>query len=353
MNNNTMKVNFIRTTLICLLSGFGLSTLAQAHSNYVSFTASSYTVTENVTGGKIRIFVKRTGYAAVDAAVDYEITSAGVAQNGVDFVASSGTLLWANGNLSNQFFDVTILNDAVVETTETLKIKLLKPRTPSQPTASYTFIQGTNPVDLRILDEDVAPIIPTNLPPSAQAGADQTLTLAQPASLVGTASDDGLPTPAHLTVTWTLVSGPAAVVFSDPLALQTKVDFTQPGTYLLRITASDGLLSASDEVEITISGMSYQPPAAAPEEFKNIVNPNHENVEVPIQLASAGHVRMEVFDHFGDKIDTIFDSDLNAGPHTIIWDGKNILSNGAGSGLYVIMIDIDGHITKKKLVLTR
>lgn len=52
-------------------------------------------------------------------------------------------------------------------------------------------------------------------------------------------------------VLWTKVSGPGTVTFSDPAFLGTDVEFSVAGTYILRLTATNGLVSVSDDVQIT------------------------------------------------------------------------------------------------------
>jgi PA14 domain/K319L-like, PKD domain len=91
----------------------------------------------------------------------------------------------------------------------------------------------------------------TNLAPSVTAGADQTVTLPATATLTGTVSDDGKPTPPGTTTSsWTKVSGPGTVTFSAPSAATTTAAFSAAGTYVLRLTASDSVLSTSDDVSV-------------------------------------------------------------------------------------------------------
>lgn len=49
---------------------------------------------------------------------------------------------------------------------------------------------------------------------------------------------------------WTLASGPGEASFADAHALETSVEFSQGGTYILRLTADNGYLSSHDEIEI-------------------------------------------------------------------------------------------------------
>ena len=56
-----------------------------------------------------------------------------------------------------------------------------------------------------------------------------------------------------MTLSWARVSGPGTVTFSAPAAAVTSASFSAAGTYVLRLTASDSVLSASDNVTVTVS----------------------------------------------------------------------------------------------------
>jgi serine protease AprX len=99
----------------------------------------------------------------------------------------------------------------------------------------------------------VNPAPPVNLAPVVNAGADQVITLPGSANLTGVAIDDGLPIPPVLTTTWSQVSGPGTVSFSNPSALISTATFSASGPYVLRLTASDGALAASDDVAVTVN----------------------------------------------------------------------------------------------------
>ena len=122
-----------------------------------------------------------------------------------------------------------------------------------------------------------------NQPPVVNAGADQTIDWPDDAQLVGTATDDGLPTPpGALTTTWSKFDGPGDVTFSDPSNPVSSATFTAPGTYTLRLTATDGSLSSSDDVTIVDNaGAGNQPPVVNAGVDQTITWPN------PAELAGS------------------------------------------------------------------
>lgn len=82
------------------------------------------------------------------------------------------------------------------------------------------------------------------------------------ATLEGVASDlEGEP----LTVAWSLVSGPGAVVFADLTSPGTTAAFSTAGVYVLRLIVADGLSTNSDEVTITVEA-----PAADPKTYPTV-----------------------------------------------------------------------------------
>ena len=99
-----------------------------------------------------------------------------------------------------------------------------------------------------------------NQPPVVDAGADQAITLPEDGVFLnGTVTDDGLP--GATTTAWSKVSGPGTVSFNDAANVDTWVSFSATGTYVLRLEADDGDLSADDEVTIIVHpGTANQAP---------------------------------------------------------------------------------------------
>jgi hypothetical protein len=89
-----------------------------------------------------------------------------------------------------------------------------------------------------------------NNPPVVNAGPDQSVQFPDAASLNGSVTDDGKPTPPNLTSQWNKVSGPGTVAFGDATSPVTTATFSDPGTYVLRLTGNDSQLSTQDDVTV-------------------------------------------------------------------------------------------------------
>ena len=109
-------------------------------------------------------------------------------------------------------------------------------------TAVATDIAGnTNTASIKVTLSGGA-----NQAPMVSAGANQMNVSPAVATLNGTATDDGLPNPpGKLTIAWSQDSGPAPALIANPTQAATTAQFTVPGVYVLRLTASDSVLSSS------------------------------------------------------------------------------------------------------------
>lgn len=96
-----------------------------------------------------------------------------------------------------------------------------------------------------------SPPPPSNEAPVADAGPDKTATVGQAVTLTGSLTDDGQPAGSTVTATWSQVSGPSTMSFTSPSSPTTAATASIAGTYVLRLTGSDGELTATDDVTVT------------------------------------------------------------------------------------------------------
>ena len=105
----------------------------------------------------------------------------------------------------------------------------------------------------------------SNAAPVVNAGADQLFKLPYSGAvasltLSGSANDDGLPAPAHLTAGWSQVGGPAVATIGNAASLTTSVQLPATGSYVFRLTANDGAVAASDDVSIVVAAATNTAP---------------------------------------------------------------------------------------------
>jgi hypothetical protein len=93
-----------------------------------------------------------------------------------------------------------------------------------------------------------------NQPPVVELGPATIAQIGQPLTLGATVTDDGQPVAANLLVAlWTVSSGPGNVAFGNSALANTTATFDTPGTYVLKLTVSDTLLSGFDELTVNVS----------------------------------------------------------------------------------------------------
>jgi len=98
--------------------------------------------------------------------------------------------------------------------------------------------------------QDVTVVV--SLVPLVQAGADQTITLPATALLEGQIQTEEWPSSRPLRVEWLVVDGPGQVSFESQRP-RTRARFSTSGSYVLRLSVTDGILTASDDVVITVN----------------------------------------------------------------------------------------------------
>ena len=179
------------------------------------------------------------------ASGDTAVLDGTVSDDGLPNPPGAVTTLWTvvNGPGTVTFADETAVDTtAIFSTIGTYLLRL---------TADDSELSASDEVEITVLSNQN--------PPTVDAGVDQTIALPSGASLDGTVTDDGLPNPPGAVSTlWTQISGPGTVAFVDATAVDTTANFSEPGTYVLRLTADDSELTASDDVDIIVTGAGGQ-----------------------------------------------------------------------------------------------
>jgi PKD repeat protein len=123
-----------------------------------------------------------------------------------------------------------------------------------------------------------------NYPPMVSAGPDISQNYPHlSANLTGQVKDDGLPQGSVVSVYWSQVSGPDSLTIQGADTLTPAIIAPKPGKYIVRLTATDGALSTSDEMIADFSAYTV----IYSENFENLTgwsfNPDNQDT------ASAGY----------------------------------------------------------------
>ena len=207
---------------------------------------------------------------------------------------------------------------------------------------TYVLRLAANDGQFQVFDEitiivQQAPV--ANQPPQVNAGTDRMLELPSSLSLAGTVTDDGQPTsPGAVTTTWTRTSGPGTVTFANAASRNTTANFSTAGTYVLRLTASDGQLQSFDELTVTVIPpvVLHQPP---------VVNAGSD-----FQIAKGSTTTLYgavTFTTVTRPITCVWT--LTSGPTAVSFGSPNSLNTTAGfiiEGTYIIRLTVsDGQFT--------
>lgn len=93
---------------------------------------------------------------------------------------------------------------------------------------------------------------------------------------------------------------------------------------------------------------------AAPFEVKgNFPNPFNPETVIKFNLPQASAVTLKVYNILGQMVNTLVDEPLDAGSHSVMWDGKNAQGRDVASGVYFYRINAGGYESIEKMTLLR
>ncbi len=87
--------------------------------------------------------------------------------------------------------------------------------------------------------------------------------------------------------------------------------------------------------------------------FQNTPNPFNPVTDIAFDLPTKSDVKLEVFNMLGQKIRTLASNEMNAGHHTIVWNGKDDGGRDVVSGIYFYRLTANDNSFTRKMVLLR
>ena len=151
---------------------------------------------------------------------------------------------------------------------------------------------STGILEWRVLDSGNSP----DFPPSVAAGVDRTVILGGKTYLSGLVKTLKPKTAASPNIAWSKVSGPGEVSFADAHAAETTATFSQPGDYVLKLTAGKGDLSDASTLKVTVDN----PP---PKERLDVVYTKKYRIDSPLWNARSRALIVNWIPHCIDMIE--------------------------------------------------
>src|SRR5207244_2729306 len=118
-----MDLDFGNPTVFLTTGGYAFGTFVNIpNPGKIQFSAASYSIAEEGSPS-LQIHVMRVGGSEGSLSVNYA-TNGGTAVAGTDYIAACGTLHGAAGDVSDQTFDIPILDDGLNEDNKTIGLVL-------------------------------------------------------------------------------------------------------------------------------------------------------------------------------------------------------------------------------------
>lgn len=138
---------------------------------------------------------------------------------------------------------------------------------------------------------------------------------------------------------------------------KTMAFLLQPGTNNLSVTdTSRAGQTISANWVVTCTAGDQTPEEVSPKippndfgKFKNVVRPG-EDLNITFNVDKPTSVRIEVRTTRGDLIKTLVDGSMAAGDHIAPWDMRNSEGHKIASGVYLLVMNVDGQTRIKKIV---
>jgi hypothetical protein len=131
-------------------------------------------------------------------------------------------------------------------------------------------------------------------------------------------------------------------------------------TFVYNRTEREGLrhirtAPSFDSYTVALSGVASAG-EDMPTEFalaQNYPNPFNPTTDIRMDLPSASHVTLRVYNVLGQEVRTLVDGQYPAGFHTVTWDGRNGSGGTVSSGVYFYRIEANGFTETKKMMMLK
>ncbi|MFH1700754.1 MAG: T9SS type A sorting domain-containing protein [Candidatus Zixiibacteriota bacterium] len=121
---------------------------------------------------------------------------------------------------------------------------------------------------------------------------------------------------------------------------------------------NEGQIVPAGMLDPTTANIAYKQNDAEqlPTEFslsQNYPNPFNPSTEISFALPDAVDVKLDIFNIMGQRITSLINAHLEAGLHSVVWDGKDSFGRPAASGIYFYRLEAGIYSDTKKMILMK
>jgi hypothetical protein len=147
------------------------------------------------------------------------------------------------------------------------------------------------------------------------------------------------------------------VHYGNPQNANTRVTFTEPGTYAFLSRTNDTAVIAQTTyiVNVTAASTANTPPSAPtiPTDRFRADLAQGQRISVAYDVAGEEMVLIKLYDQTGRQLKILRDHLEVSGPHSIEWDGSLDSGRIAASGVYLMTIKVGDKTRKQKVLIIR
>ncbi|MCE5250088.1 T9SS type A sorting domain-containing protein [bacterium] len=163
-----------------------------------------------------------------------------------------------------------------------------------------------------------------------------------------------------------MVTGVSYPLFPDAQCVTTEGSWSPDGRKIVFSASYPGFedgVRVGDRYAIYVMDfdpMTFRKPSAVAELVPagfavtgNYPNPFNPSTTISFSLSEMGSTTLTVYDVLGRKVRTLLDAQLQAGKHSVVWDGRDDGGNMVSSGVYIPQLVSGGNVAAGRMMLTK
>ena len=87
--------------------------------------------------------------------------------------------------------------------------------------------------------------------------------------------------------------------------------------------------------------------------YQNYPNPFNPQTSIRYDLPKDAYVTLEIYDILGSLVNRLVETNVEAGKHTVIWNGLDNYGTQVSSGVYMYRISAGDYVKTHKMILMK